>query len=143
MALRRPELELGISGGPDLQQGIIAAIVEFHAGDGLRMAAIQVFGQPQNGSKLSDHLAPLPSEVAEAEVPPLGRAAAVIPGDQRNRFDLVGLEAAQIAVLDQIIRMPMMTLVADVDARVMQNRRIFQPLTFLVGHPMYAAGAIE
>ena len=36
------------------------------------------------------------------------RAAAVIARHQRDGFDLVRVEAAQIAVLDQVVRVPVM-----------------------------------
>src|SRR3954465_6142611 len=40
VACGRPELQLRVAGGAQLQQVVVAAIVKFEAGDGLRMAAV-------------------------------------------------------------------------------------------------------
>jgi len=143
MTLGRPQFQLRIARRPNLQQGIVAAIVELDAGDGLGVAAVEVLGDTQHGGEPSHDLAALPSELVEIGVPPRRRRAAVITGDQRNRFDLVRLEAAQIAVSDQVIGMAMMPFVADVHAGVMQDRRVLQPLALLVGHPVDRPGAVE
>ncbi len=76
--------------------------------------------------------------VAESDVPARRRRTPVIAGDERDRFDLVRLEAAKVAVLDQVVRMLVMTFVADVHARVVQDRRVFEPLALLVGHAVNA-----
>jgi hypothetical protein len=43
---RRPELQFRVSGRPQLQQPIVAAVVEFETRHRLRVAAIEAFGQP-------------------------------------------------------------------------------------------------
>jgi hypothetical protein len=143
MTLRRPQFQFGIASGANLQQGIVAAIVEFESGDCLCVAAIQVLGETKHGGQPPHDLAALAAEFLEVGVPARGRRPPVIAGDQRDGFDFVGLEPAQIAVLDQIVRMPMMAFVADVHAGVVENRGVFQPLAFLVGHAVDGAGAIE
>jgi hypothetical protein len=117
--------------------------VELDAGDRLGVAAIEILGDAKDGGQPSHHFAPLPSELTEISVTARRRRAAVIACDQRNRFDLVGLEAAEIAVLDQIVGMAMVTFVADVDAGIMQDGRIFEPLALFVGHPVDGARPIE
>src|SRR5262249_1855682 len=52
-------------------------------------------------------------------------------------------EAAKIAVLDQIVRMTVMPLVADVNTDVVQERAVLQPLAFLFGEAVHAARLIE
>jgi len=44
----RPQLEFGVAGGPQLEQGIFAAVVQLEVGDRLRMTAIEAFCQPQH-----------------------------------------------------------------------------------------------
>src|SRR6476646_2735969 len=41
---RRPQLQLRVAGGPQLQQIVVAAIVKFEPGDRLGVAAIEAFG---------------------------------------------------------------------------------------------------
>ena len=67
----------------------------------------------------------------------------MVAGDQRDGFDLVGLEAAQIAVLDQVVRVLVVPLVADVDADVVQQGRVFEPLALAVGQAVNAARLVE
>src|SRR6185436_2303612 len=53
------------------------------------------------------------------------------------------LESAKIPILDQIVRMPVMALVADVDADVVEQRAVLEPLALPVGEPVHAARLIE
>src|SRR5262245_3744401 len=101
---RRPELEFGVACRPQLEQDVIAAIVQLDADDGLRMTAIEVFCQAQHCRKRPDGAPPFAFEISEALVPAIGNRAAVVPCDQRDDFDLFGLEATQIAVANQIVR---------------------------------------
>ena len=107
------------------------------------MAAIQGLGQPEDGREGADGLAALPRQIAHPFMRPLRRRAAVIARDERNRLDHVGLETAQIAVLDQVVRMPVVTLVADVHADVVQERGVLQPLALAVGERVRAPRGIE
>jgi hypothetical protein len=43
-----PQLELGIGRRPKIDEIFVAAIVQFDSGDNLRVAPIQVFGEPEN-----------------------------------------------------------------------------------------------
>ena len=65
MTLGGPELELGVARRANLQQRIVASIVELEAHDRLSVAAIEAFGEPQNGGEASYDLAPLPSGLTE------------------------------------------------------------------------------
>ena len=48
MPVSGPQLELGIGRRPQIDKIFVAAIVQFDPGDHLRMAPIQVFGEPEN-----------------------------------------------------------------------------------------------
>ena len=73
-----------------------------------------------------------PFEIAVALVRFLRRRLAVVARDERDDFDLLRVEAAQIAVLDQIVRMAVVALVADVHADVVQQRAVLEPLALAV-----------
>jgi hypothetical protein len=117
--------------------------MELDAGDGLGVAAIEILGDAQDSGQPSDHLAPLPSELTKIRLSARRWRAPVVPRDERDRFDLVGLEAAEIAVFDQIVGVAMVTFVADVDAGIVQDGRIFEPFALFVGHPVDGARSIE
>ena len=85
---RRPELELRVAGGPELQQPVLVAIVKLDACDGLRMAAVEAFGQPQQCREVTDDAALLARQIAEVFVAALGLGAAVIPRRQRDDVHL-------------------------------------------------------
>ena len=67
----------------------------------------------------------------------------MVSGDERDRFDLQWLEASQVAVANQIVRVLVMALVADVDADVVEQRRVLEPLALAIGQSMDAARAVE
>ena len=67
----------------------------------------------------------------------------MITRDERDGFDFLGLEAAQVAVPDQIFGVLMVAFVADMHADVVQDRRVFQPLALLVGEAVDRARLIE
>src|SRR4030095_16414600 len=83
------------------------------------------------------------ADVLEANVLGFWRGAAVVARDQRDHVDLFGLEAAQVAVLDQVIRMAMVLFVADVVADVVQVARILEPLALAIAELVNALGLIE
>ena len=43
-----PEFQLRIAGGAQLQQVVVAAVVDLEAGNTLRVAAIEALGEPQH-----------------------------------------------------------------------------------------------
>jgi hypothetical protein len=143
MALGGPEFELRIAGRSNLQQRVVASIVKFDARDRLGVAAIEIFRQAKNRGEPPHDLASLPPEQAEVRMPARGRRAPVISGHECDRFDLIRLEAAEIAVLDQVVRMTMMALITDVDASVVKNRRVLEPFALFVRHPVDGARSIE
>jgi hypothetical protein len=116
-----PELQLRVAGRAQLQQVVVAAIVQLETGDGLRVTTIEAFCQPQDCGERSYVPARPPREVGEAVVLPLGRRLAMITGDQGDRLDFIGLETAEVAVLHQIVRVLVMSFVADVNTDVVQD----------------------
>ena len=117
--------------------------MEREPADRLRVAAIQVLGQAQNGPQRADDPPLLPSELAEAGVFALRRRLPVIPRHERDHVDLLRFEPAQIAVANQVVRVLMVILVADVDADVVQHRRVLEPFALAIGQAVDAAGLIE
>ena len=61
LAVHRPELQLRVAGGPELEQRVFAAVVELDPGNGLRMAAIEVLGQAQYRGERAHDATPLAS----------------------------------------------------------------------------------
>jgi hypothetical protein len=57
VAVGGPELELGVAGGAQAGQVVVAAGVEVDAREGLRVAAIQPFGESNHGRQPLDGLA--------------------------------------------------------------------------------------
>ena len=107
------------------------------------MAAIEAFGQPQNGGERLDDAAPLARQLAVVFVVALWCAAAVVARDQRDGVHFFGLEAAEIAVLDQIVRVLVVAFVADVRADIMEQRRVLEPFAFAIGQAVDAARLLE
>jgi len=93
VAAGRPKLELGIATRTNLQQAVLATVVKVDARHRLRMAAVEALGQTQDRRQRSDDTTPLPRQGAVPFVAPLRRGLAMIPRDQRNRFDFVRIEA--------------------------------------------------
>src|SRR3954471_12186372 len=86
---RGPELQLRVARRAQLQQIVVAAVVELEAGDRLRVAAVEALREPEDRGERS-HLAPrAPAQIDEAVVLALGRRQAMIARDQRDRFDFV------------------------------------------------------
>jgi hypothetical protein len=138
-----PQLEFGVAIDPHLQQRIVAPIMQFDAREALSVAAVQAFGQSQDGGKRPHDASPLAGQIAVLLVSGLRRGAAMVPGHERDRVDLLGLESPQISVLDEVIRVLVMALVADVHADVVQKGGVFEPLPLAVGQRVHRARLIE
>jgi hypothetical protein len=138
-----PELELRVAGRAQLQQVVVPPIVELETTDRLRVAAIEAFRQPQNGGERSHRAPGAPPEIGKTFVFPFRRALPVIAGDEGDRFDFVRLEAAEIAVLHEIVRVLVVPLVADEDTDVVEDRRVLQPLALAIRETVDRARLIE
>jgi hypothetical protein len=139
----RPQLELGIARRPQLKQHVLSTIVKLESRHDLRVTAIEALGQPQDGRKRLDGLPLAPPQSAVLPVPPVGCGPAMISCDQRDGFGLVGLEAPEIAVPDQVVRVLVMALVGDVNADVVEQRGVFEPLPLPIGEGVSPSGLVE
>jgi len=139
----RPQFELRVAARADLQQRVFAAVVQLDARQALRVAAIEAFGQPQDRGERPDGLPALPRQTSVLLVTVLRRRAPMVPRDQRDRVDFLRLEAAQVAVLDQVVRVLVMPLVADMAADVVEQRGVLQPLALAIGQSMHGARLLE
>ena len=95
-------------------------VAHVEAADHAVAAAVERLGQAQDRAPARDRRRSALPRSSIALVIALRRGAAVVAGDERDDLDLVRLEAAQVAVLDQVVRVPVMPLVADVVADVVQ-----------------------
>jgi len=120
MPCGRPNLKLRVAGGSHLQESVVTAVVQLDASDHLRMTAIEAFGETKNGRERSDGSSLSAVEDGEAVVLLFRRGPTMITGDERDGFDLLGLETSEIAVLDEVVRVLVVAFVADVHPDVMQ-----------------------
>jgi hypothetical protein len=95
-----PHLQLSIARRSKLKQTIVTSIVQLDCRHGLLVAAVEALRQTQDRSKRANGLPAGPPEAPEAVVPLLRRRLPMVPGHERDGFDLVRIEAAQVAVLD-------------------------------------------
>src|SRR5262245_17330899 len=140
---RGPQLELGVARRPQLEEIVVAPVVELEAGNRLRVAAIETFREAQQRGERADNPARAARQRAEAVVLSFRRRLTMIPRDERNRLDLLGLEAPEIPILDQIVRVFVVALVTDVHPHVVKNRGIFEPFPLPVGEPVNGARLVE
>src|SRR5262245_66639552 len=92
-------------------------------------AAIESLGEAEKRAQHHDRMTRCLVEILVAVVIGLWCRATMVPGDERDDVDLFRFEAAEVAVLDQVIRVAVVTLIADVVADVVKQRRVFEPLT--------------
>ena len=100
-------------------------------------------GGEREGRQQADDATLRPFQVGVAFVRLLRRALAVIARDEGDDLDLLGIEAAQVAVPDQVMRVLVMAAVADMDADVVQERPEFQPLALARSEAVASGGLIE
>jgi hypothetical protein len=140
---RGPELQLRVAGGAQLQQVVVAAVVQLESRDRLRVAAVEAFREAQDRRERADRVARPAAHVAEAVVAAFGRRLTVIARDERDGFDFIRLEAAEVAVANQVVRMFVVLLVADVDADVVEDRGVLEPLALPIREAVNRPRLIE
>ena len=115
-----PQLQLRIAVCAKPGEVVVAARKEVNPGERLRVAPIEAFGKPDDRRQ---HPHGPAQRAVQIPVPLMrffrGRLT-VISRDQRDHFDLSRFEAAQIPILDQVVRMAVMAVVADVRPDVVQ-----------------------
>ena len=143
MTVRGPQLELRVP--LRVQRHHQPRLVFGHrqAGHGLGVAAVQSLGQADDRAQQADGRAVLPREIAEPFVRFLRGGLAMVPRNQPNDIDFVRIEAAQPAVFDQVIRVFVVALVADVGADVVDERAEFEPAALARPEGVPVAGGIE
>ena len=67
----------------------------------------------------------------------------MIAGDLRDHLDLIGVEPAEIAVLDQVVGVLVVLLVADQHSDVVQDRRVLQPVALAIGKAVNRTRFVE
>ena len=67
----------------------------------------------------------------------------MVARDKRDDIYLFRLEAPEISIFDQIVRMLVMPFVADVYADVVKQGRVFEPLAFAIGERVHGARLLE
>ncbi len=143
MPVRGPRFELGVTGRADADPQRFALPRHVHRLDDLRVAAIEAFGQPNERPKQAYRTAVGRREILESLVILLRFGLAVIARGERDHLDLVGIEPAQIAVLDEVVRVLVVALVADVIADVVQERAVLEPLALARAGAVQAGRRVE
>ena len=141
--MRRPELELRVAGGAEPDQIRVAARDDVERGHDLGVAAIEPFGEAQHRGQRPDRL---PQAPLQGAIPIMGlfrRRLAMIARQERNNLDLLRVESPQLAVLNQVIRVPVVPFVGDMHAGVVEQRPVFQPLPLAVGERVDRPGLVE
>ena len=145
MSVGCPQLQFGIIRGPQANRAGPLGTGGAHtqAPDHLCVTAIEPLGQSQERAEQLDGLAQAIRQRCKALVRSSRCRLTVVASHQRDDIDFDRLEATQIAVLDQIVRMLVMAFVADMRADVVQQRCIFQPLAFARSQVMAGLKLIE
>src|SRR5918993_5413970 len=117
-----PQFQLRIAGGAQARQVVVAARKEIDSGERLCVAAVEPFGKPDDGREHPDGRPQGTVQIPVSLVGFFWRRLAVVSRHQRDDLDLLRLEASQAAILDQVIRMPMVAVVTDVHADILQQR---------------------
>jgi hypothetical protein len=89
---RGPEFQFRITRRADLQEIVVATIVELQARDGLRVAAIEALRETQNRRQRPHDPPRAAPQRAEALVLPLRRLLTMVARHERDRFDFVRFE---------------------------------------------------
>jgi hypothetical protein len=143
MAPGGPELELRVALGHQAQHDGVLPGQDVNALDDLRVTAIEAFGQADDRAEQPHRAAPRFRQLAEIAMALARCREPMVPRDEADDLDFVGVEAAQITVGDQILRMFVMVLVRDVDADVVQQRRVFEPFALAALEAVDRRGAVE
>lgn len=143
VAVSGPELQFRIAVCAQPRQIVVAAGKEIDPAKRLRVAAVEPFSQPDDGRQHSYGASKRVIEVTIAFVGLLRRRLPMISRHECNHLDLAWIESAQISILDQVIRMSVMAIVADVYADIVEQRGVLQPFTLLVAKAMDTTCLIE
>lgn len=143
MPMGRPEFQFRVAGGAETNDVVVPSRDDVDAVDDLPVAAIQPLRKPRDRAERANDAAVGSFQQGIPLVRLLRGSLAVVPRDERDKLHLDGLEPAQAAVLDQVVRMPVVPVIADVIADVVQQRAVLEPLAFTVPQTMHPPGLIE
>jgi len=138
-----PELELGVAFRAELNVQPCVGWRDFETGDHLRVAPIEPFGEADNRPEQAHDAAFGFGQTAEAGVILPWEGLAMVARDEAHDLDLVRIEPAQLAVRDEVVRVLVMALVADVDPDVVQERAVLEPLALAPAEAVQRGGSIE
>ena len=141
--VRRPDLQLRVAGRMQVEEHVLTAVAHVEPRNDLRVASVQPFGEPQNRREQAHRTAQPGRQARVLRVRFLRRASTMVPRHERDDLDLLRLEAAQVAVLDQIIRMLVVARIADVDTQIVHERRELEPLALPIGQAMHGPRLVE
>jgi hypothetical protein len=140
---RCPHLQLRIVPAMEPDDDVFTSIVDFQTRNWLRVAAVETLRDAEDRCESAYGPAKRRRELRILRMRTFRRPAPMITSHQSHHLDLIRMEAAQVAVLDQVVGMLVMAGEADVAADVMHQRRIFQPFALAVRQPMDRARLIE
>ena len=143
LARRRPHLQFGVADRLHANAQLTQALADLKAANGAVAASIERFGQAQESAEDDNGVLGFLVEILVALVIALGRRPAVIAGGEGDDVDFFRLEAAKVAVLDQVVRVAVMAPEADVVADVVEERGVLQPLTLAIAEAVNRLGLIE
>ncbi len=143
MAVRRPDLELRVAGRAELEQEVLAAVAQLETRDHLRVTAIQALRQAQDCGEEADSASDIRWKVGILLMRLFRRPPAVVPRHERHHLDLLRLEPAEITILDQIVRVPVVPRIADVNAEVVHEGGVLEPLALPVRTAVDRARLVE
>ena len=121
-----PEIELGVSLGPDTEADGVIADGGFELGDVAEVTTVEAVGDAEDAGELPDEGAAGGFEGDEVGVVFLGEAFAMVAGDVGDDVEFIGGEAFEIAVLDEVARMLVMAAVADVPTDIVEHGGMFE-----------------
>ena len=125
---RGVELRLAVGAGARRELDAARADAAGDAGDDLPVAAVEAVGDAEDRGQLLDDGLEIRVETPPVLVGLLRSSALVVPRERGENLDLVGREARQVAVGDEVVRVPLVLGVADVAADVVEKRAVLQPL---------------
>jgi hypothetical protein len=148
--LQGPELTLGRPGFQfyvvvrcDDQRGGVAAILQIDRVHHLSVAAVEAFRHAQHSGGNPNRGPHRRRECRVLGVRLLRRTTTMIARDQPDGFDLIGLEAPETAMPDQVVRVTMVAVVADVITDVVEQRCVLQPFARAIGSLLDGAHLIK
>lgn len=143
MAIGGPDFQLRIARRAELQQEVFAPVAQLEPRDHLRVAAVEALGHAEDRRKQAHRAPEIARQIRVLLLRLLRDASAMVERHERHDLDLLRVESAQVAVLDQILRMFVVPRVADVHADVVHQRRVFEPLALAVGAAVHGARLVE